>query len=206
MIAEVWDAKFKINEILASILEAQKNKEAREFYPGYQGWSVLSEDGSVFSGWNEEAVVMNDKGEMDLQKSYEKKMQLGLNNNAVHKTPTEFMTPELNEVYDIIKSKNLNPCRMRISILKAGSELYWHSDAPPDVYSVRLHIPLYTNAETYFETEDAREHLFANGNAYFLKVNRRHRVVNYGKTDRWHLIMDVTDTDGFTKFHAVSNK
>lgn len=205
MIAEIWKAGFDIQKIHQSIILAS-TKEAHEVYPGYQGWSVLSEDGSLYSGWNERAVVFNEKGEMDLEKSYAKKKELGLINDLKHIQPTELMTDELKKVVDVVSSKGLSPCRMRISILKAGSELYWHSDAPRDVYSVRLHIPLMTNAEAFFETEGEREHFPANGDAYFIKVNQRHRVVNYGKTDRWHLIMDVTDTEGFTRFHSVSGK
>ncbi len=202
MIAEVWETNFNIQKIYQSIIEAGKNLAAKEVYPGYQGWSLLSEDGTVYSGWNESAVVFNDKGEMDFIKSYEKKKSLGLMNDSKHNIPTELMTPELNEIFDFISSKGLNPCRMRVSVLRAGHELYWHSDAPENVYSVRLHIPLITNDQAFFETETEREHLVANGNAYFVKVNRKHRVVNYGTTDRWHLIMDVTDSHGITKFHS----
>lgn len=205
MIAEIWKAEFKIHDIYQSILKA-RTKEAREVYPGYQGWSILSEDGGLFSGWNDEAVVFNDKGEMDLEKSYARKKELGLINDLKHIHPTELMTPELERVVELVTSKGLKPCRMRISVLSAGSELYWHSDAPKDIYSVRLHIPLFTNDQAFFETENEREHFPANGDAYFIKVNQRHRVVNYGKTDRWHLIMDVTDTEGFTQFHSAKDK
>lgn len=202
MIAEVWEANFKIQEIYQSIMDASKKLQAKEVYPGYKGWSLLSEDGTIHSGWNEDAVVFNEQGEMDPVKSYEKKRYLGLMEDSKHNMPTELMTPELNEVFNFIASKGLKPCRMRISILKAGHELYWHSDAPENDYSVRLHIPLITNDQAFFETELERGHLAANGNAYFVKVNRKHRVVNYGPSDRWHLIMDVTDVDGFTKFHS----
>lgn len=205
MISEVWNAGFNIRKIYESLQNISEKHSAKEVYPGYAGWSVLSEDGSHLSGWNENAVVFNQYGEMDLLKSYELKKSLGLMSDQKHNLPTEFMTDELNAVYLKVSEAGLEPCRMRISILKAGHELYWHSDAPPEVYSVRLHIPLITNSESFFETENEKEHFKADGSAYFVKVNQRHRVVNGGSTDRWHLIMDVKDTRALTQFHQFKN-
>lgn len=192
MIAEVWEANFKIKEIYESIIAGQKKFLTKEFAPGYLGRSILPEEGSVYHHWESENILLTSKGELNLERLDQSK-----NDSTI-----SFTTPELIEVYNIVASKGLNPVWMRLGILKPGGMLPWHLDGVPDKHYVRLHIPLMTNPQCFFETETEKEHLEANGNAYFIRVNTTHRVYNHGLTERWHLIMDVTDSVGMTKFHS----
>ncbi len=201
MISEVWETGFDIAIVIESVSGLITHFPAKEPFAGYGGWSVLSHNGKVDSGWNEEAVVLNEQGEMDMLESAKKIQELQLPKSKEHIQPTPFLTEPLKKIVEQVSEKGLKPCRVRLSRLKAGSTLYWHQDERSDVYCVRLHIPLITNSKCFFETEEGKEHFAANGNAYFVKVNVRHRVINQGTTDRIHIIMDVRDELNFTQHH-----
>lgn len=77
-------------------------------------------------------------------------------------------------------------------------ESIWHRDAPSEIPFYRLHIPILTNPKCLFVWEEKKLHLEANGSAYIVCVNKMHKVVNHGDSDRFHLVMDIewpTSTD-----------
>lgn len=123
----------------------------------------------------------------------------------------------------------LNPRRMRISKLAAGSTLKVHNDMGFGIkkYAVRFHIPLITNEEVEWimfdeslnykgyippdknqwsewikKNEDkviSRFHLQA-GKAYLIKTNNIHTVTNPSPEDRYHVNCNVWDVMSGTKF------
>jgi hypothetical protein len=119
-----------------------------------------------------------------------------------HKNPTPICTGYLAEVMQKIMNLSLEPCRARISLLKAQGETSWHIDSQPGTYAVRLHIPIVTNEKAKFCTEsEGAAHLPEDGSAYLLRVDRFHQAINHGAEDRYHLIMQVWDRDGISRFH-----
>jgi hypothetical protein len=85
----------------------------------------------------------------------------------------------------------------RARVLKLGpqSGLPFHSDYLQDnqFSKTRIHIPLLTNSDAYFEWDIdgkiIRRHLPADGSAYFVNVSHRHRVVNENPHDsRLHFV------------------
>jgi len=57
--------------------------------------------------------------------------------------------------------------------------------------SVRIHIPITTNAAVEFELNRRRVILEA-GSCWYLRLSDPHRVANRGDTDRIHMVIDAT--------------
>lgn len=118
--------------------------------------------------------------------------------------PTTICTGYMREIMQGLDSMGLNPRRARVLRLSAGTESSWHVDGQPHVYSVRLHIPIITNRQCYFNYENESFHMAADGNAFLVKVNRRHMVHNKSDEDRFHLVVNVWDQRRETRFHQYT--
>ncbi|WP_201276831.1 hypothetical protein [Microbulbifer sp. ALW1] len=145
----------------------------------YIGWAVTSRDGSLNDGVRR--ISSNDK------------------NNKRGKEKTKICNGYLNEVLQSIKSKNLQPYRARIMQLKSnGKEMPFHVDEKKEAW--RLHIPINTNPESYFEwrRKDGsieRVHLPADGSAWLVRVDVEHRATNLDpdNKNRVHLLMGLNE-------------
>jgi hypothetical protein len=84
-----------------------------------------------------------------------------------------------------------------INNLPAKAECLPHIDhALMHVLSRRLHIPLWTNPNAHFalrSREGNKNFNLGVGNVYEVNNQILHAVGNYGKDDRWHIIIDVMD-------------
>lgn len=60
-----------------------------------------------------------------------------------------------------------------------------HSDGPT---SKRLHIPIETNESAWFQIEETRYHLPADGSAYLVNTTKNHCVGNDGDSPRTHIV------------------
>lgn len=178
--------EFVINNVLIHPITLQVK--------GWGGWSVYSSNGSLEDGWSNwhAALESGDRDEV-LQKL--KKMDF--KGTDVYDKPTQIFTGYLKEVIETIESYNLNPKRVRIANLKSGSIGVWHQDSFSDLPAYRIHIPIFTNSSCFFEQENISSHMPADGTAYVICVHKKHRIVNYGKTDRIHLIMNVDLPENF---------
>lgn len=165
----------------------------------FGGWSVLSSNGAYQDGWHQGHRRYRTDLNQDLVEEELFKKNVQSESNYI--LPTEICVGPMQRLIQQIQNLNLHPARARVIRLVAGGSTSWHQDAALGVYAVRLHIPIITNSGCFFEIQGEKEHLAADGSAYFLFVNRLHRVVNEGATDRFHLVMDVQDRNRITKYH-----
>ena len=81
---------------------------------------------------------------------------------------------------------------VRLMKLSAGSSIKEHCDHDLDYEQgvVRLHVPVVTNRKVKFYLNDSRV-VMQEGECWYLRLSDPHRVVNGGKTDRVHLVIDA---------------
>ena len=204
MIYELWQKKFDIHRLQKHLFDFVLPLEATYQSPAFGGWSVLSSDGSHTDGWhNGHTLYANTQPNTEY--NIARLAEVGGKHSAEYVIPTDICHGYMEEVIKTIEDLQLFPRRARIIQLAAESESIWHRDAANSTYAVRMHIPLLTNDFCYFETENEKAHLPADGSVYFLYVNRIHRVINNGKTHRYHLVMDITDKSNVTTYHRYQD-
>ncbi len=166
----------------------------------FGGWSVLSSNGSYLDGWG--------SGEKAFQPDFmpgatmeEKCAAVGLRPISEYSKPTEVCHGYLAEVIEEIARAGFQPIRARLSLLMPHGRSTLHRDGPDGEYAVRLHIPIITNEKCTFHCDEGVAHLPANGRAHLIRVNRMHQVFNESDQHRIHLLMQVKDTRGISKFH-----
>lgn len=169
----------------------------------FSGWSVLSSDGSCEDGFQNGSALYIERGGVRVPDIEAMKLA-GVKPNEAYRIPTEICTGYLKEVMDQIEALGFYPCRARITKLAAKTRLDWHRDGHDGEYAARLHIPIITNPQVIFETEEGPSHLEADGSAYLLRVNRMHRVLNDGDDPRYHLIMNIFDTQHRSMHHRYN--
>lgn len=201
MVAEKLDLFFDVTKLIQHLNDIVMTQEMVRCSPSFGGWSVLSSDGTYQDGWQPGHLLLApnimEKEKIVIQSTIPRKF-------SDFTLETEICTGYLLKVIDRVRSLHFKPYRARIICLSPGGESVWHRDARDDQYAVRLHIPILTNEGCFFETLGDRAHLPADGSAYALFVNREHRIVNHGKTPRYHLVMNIVDESGVTKFHCKS--
>ena len=171
--------------------------------PKFMGWTVLSSDGSYRDGCPKVRTPYNPEDFDDLDDVQNFMQKSGVE----YCLPTEICTGYVQEIITSWEEIGLVPRRVRFMLLKSGGSCPMHRDAPDWLYSVRLHVPIITNPGAFFEVEgEGSQNLLADGGAYFVKVNRNHRVYNDGPDDRVHLIADVYDTKGISTHHRYTDE
>lgn len=153
--------------------------------PGFGGWSITSQTGSWQDGWRKENEAVLDP--------------------ITYSKPTELCIGYMKEVLDDIKSKGLQPTKVRINNLPPYSKSTVHRDYPANNFRARLHIPLLTNEQCCHiiynnnDVEQTRIHMAANGSVYMFWANLKHQYINKSNENRYHVVMDVIDTKGITE-------
>jgi hypothetical protein len=90
--------------------------------------------------------------------------------------------------------------RSRLMRLAPGSGVPEHADINYHWHTrVRLHIPVFTQAEVRFHCDGEAVHMAA-GEAWIFDNWRRHHVENKASQDRIHLVADTTGTASFWRF------
>jgi hypothetical protein len=146
----------------------------------YDGWSITSRDGSTADG----------------VKRIDPKPKPGVSNRR-GTVPTSLCQGYMLEVLARIATAGLSAYRVRVMRLASeGFSMKTHRDS--DVESWRLHIPIITNPDSFFEwTPDGapprRVHLPADGSAWLARVDVPHRAVNLSEssTVRVHLLTSL---------------
>jgi hypothetical protein len=168
--------------------------------PYFGGWSVWSSDGDYKDGF-QRGQLMYEPSFMPGLTITEKATALGIKPREMYRVPTKICFGYLSELVEQIRAIGLEPARVRLSVLKAGGHSTNHRDAPLGRYSIRLHIPIFTNPKAVFVCEGEEVHMPANGSAYIVDVSREHQVFNRGSTDRIILLADIVDRPWITNFH-----
>jgi hypothetical protein len=168
----------------------------------FGGWSIQSASGDYTDGWQKGYKCYTpDPLTGNMKFDAEKAARIGLKPTSDYIKPTQINFGYVTEVIEQIEALGLKPRRARFSLLKGYGKSRLHRDAPDDVYSVRLHIPIITNETCTFESNGEAAHLAADGSVYILYVNRLHQIFNRRPEDRVHMMADVCDTRGVTKYH-----
>lgn len=166
----------------------------------YGGWSVLSSTGDTLDGWHSGSDYFKDK---KLEKRYREPgaflKSIGAKDGRNYIKPTPICSGYLEVVVQKLIKMGLCPHRTQIARLKANSSIPWHRDSKEDQYCVRIHIPIQTNTGCFLEYENSRHFLPADGSIYLIDASSKHRVVNEGDTDRYHLVSYGYDLLGASK-------
>lgn len=90
--------------------------------------------------------------------------------------------------------------RSRLMRLAPGASVSEHADINYHWHTrVRVHIPVFTQAEVRFHCDGESVHMAA-GEAWIFDNWRRHHVENNATSDRIHLVADTTGTAAFWQF------
>ena len=153
------------------------------------GWSITSSTGEIYDGWQ-----TGEKVYAESTSDEEKKAFLDFFSKSSFNQPTPIYNDYMAKLIEQIKREvpDLKLSRMRIAVLKPHpeSEAYWHQDSD-GAQVFRLHIPIETNDQCYFDYQNERHHLAADGSLYLIDVGKLHRAVNNSNTDRFHIIADA---------------
>lgn len=189
-----------IGKLKAHITEHVLPLEPVMVGPFFGGWSVWSSDGDYKDGYQRGQLIY-EPSFMPGASIKEKADALGIKPREMYRVPTAVCFGYLAETVNHIRAIGLEPARIRLSILKAGGHSTKHRDAPEGSYSIRLHIPIFTNPEATFSCDGEIAHMPADGSAYIIDVSREHQVFNHGTSDRIILLADVVDRPWITKLH-----
>lgn len=100
---------------------------------------------------------------------------------------------------DVLDSFRCPLQAVRLMRLTPGSRIKEHTDLELNVEegTVRIHVPVVTNAEVEFYLNRSRVVMEA-GSAWYLRLSDPHSVYNKGATDRVHLVIDAVANDWVT--------
>lgn len=143
----------------------------------YEGWSITSRDGTTSDG-----VKRINRG----------------GSGPRGTIPTPLCKGFMSELLVDLSRHKLFHYRARVMRLVGGEfEMKFHHDA--DVEKWRLHVPIETNPESYFEWRlpngsIEKVHFPADGSAWFVRVDQTHRATNEGpaSSQRIHLLMSLS--------------
>ena len=156
------------------------------------GWSITSSDGSIHDGWQAGEKVNDPEATAQTKNDL---LELFTKNSFT--TPTPLFKDYILEVVQRIKEidPKIQLSRIRIAVLAPHdeTEAYWHIDGDlrDNEKKFRLHIPIITNEKCFFDYENERHHLDADGSIYIIDVSKKHRAVNLSNESRYHLIMNI---------------
>lgn len=204
MIYEKINLSLDLQAMKSELLTLKEHYPIELRKPQYGGWSLQSTNGSYKDGLCAKIVPFNgphNKGpSWNPETDDEKKMVTTQDHNQL----TDAALPYFKSIIQKLETLGLHPRRTRILLLAPNSPMRWHQDGASEHYQVRLHIPIETNEQCFFETENGRAHMAADGTGYFIHTNYFHRAVNFGSTPRYHFVSYVWDTLGITKHHQYN--
>ena len=162
---------------------------------------------------NEIKNIQNEVKNLDLKnfKSHDSKLYRGgdwkslviIEDNNIN---LELLTklPTVNKIYNKIQDMKLEILRLRILKLEKGSIITQHNDRHGNFgiekdQKIRFQIPIFTNPKVIFYLWDWKNvinkiHMNV-GNAYYIDVRKLHCVVNKGNSDRYHLVIDIKNSN-----------
>lgn len=117
-------------------------------------------------------------------------------------TPMLRGSPYFREVLAVFKCEITSVRLMRLgpgSVIKEHKDL----DLSAEGGTARLHIPILTNPGVEFELNRTRV-IMEPGTVWYLRLSDPHRVVNNGRTDRVHLVIDTAVNDWLAAMLAAA--
>jgi len=183
-------------EALRAYYESEiRPQPAQPYYDNgasYVGWSITSRDGSTHDG---------------VQHVRRTGANVAATRQAV--VPTALCGGAMKAVIDRLAGTGLEPYRARVMALADHDfDMSFHRDAERETW--RLHVPIVTNDGAFFEWQVdgrlIREHLPADGRAFFVRVDQIHRAVNEGRGrgERVHLLMGLAQNPAPRRFGPQS--
>lgn len=201
IIAEKIVARVNCQQLFKSVEPLLEKYPAVMRSPAIGGWALQSTNGSYKDGWSLDFCPFNGPDNRGPAWTPQNELERGLPSIQEFVKPTEVLTPEFSQLLLDLDRQGLHPRRARIIALMPGKSSVWHQDGSKRFYQTRLHIPLVTNEGCLFETEDGTYHMAADGNYYFVHINKPHRVMNNGSTIRYHFVVHVWDQKHITEWH-----
>jgi hypothetical protein len=205
LLSQIPGIKFDIHRLQSEVLEIANNY--LPVYPElpfgdkktkYGGWSLTSSTGDWKDGWESGKGMKNGVWSKELAQTQGFK---GRNGRFAQTLKTELYKGYLAEVVETFLDLGFYPVAVRIwDIPPGGHHIGPHTDMPVNGYSVRLHIPIITNDESYhiwYTNPEFKTHMIADGTAWLFKTNMLHDAYNnHASLPRYHLIMEAWDTKG----------
>ncbi len=203
---EKLDISVPVNQVTALVLAMKKQGlDWADHYSHYNvahTWKAVTLRGY---GGKEDFIIKPSEMSKKWKEENSEKMNWDLQDTEIR---ADF--PEAEPLIDLIPGKKH---RVRLMLLKAGSELLRHSDiTDPDAGTgdgklLRIHIPLVTNPECEVLQWQLDGKVKARnlkvGEAWYLDTRKPHAVRNKGKIDRVHLVMDVEATPDLRRLLGV---
>lgn len=205
MISEKLSLQFDVEKIREYFLSTVRNFEPVYQNGSFGGWSILSTSGDYRDGFQQghlffEKDPVTGQSKFNYERAH---AEAGFTWPRMHVTQTQVGGGYVAEVIQHIRDLGLQPHRARWTTIGAGGATSWHRDMAERLYGVRLHVPVITNPDCAFETEDGAYHMAADGHCYLVAVNKVHRAYNNGSSERIHIIMDIVDSIGYSQHHTV---
>ena len=168
----------RLREHYETVIVGQLSTPYKDNEANYVGWAVTSRDGSLSDG----------------VKRIDPK-----SGGTRGRKATEICSAYLEETMKRLESRQMTPYRVRImKLVNDGAIMGWHTDADKETW--RLHIPIITNPDAFFEWKLAEGrtesvHLPADGSAWLVRVDVSHRAVNRSMepSERVHLLMGLNE-------------
>jgi Aspartyl/Asparaginyl beta-hydroxylase len=178
-------------------------------YFGFGGWSILSRTGDWHDGWEMGHIAQNEARDLIYPNgipNYRALKYLNFSHGVEHRNPTQACKGEFVKIISQLEKMGFYPSRARVSIMQPGASTTVHQDAPSNVYMARIHIPIITNEQCIHSCEGIDLHMPADGSAYIMWVNLPHQARNTSNENRYHMLIDVYDTQRITdNFHYKDN-
>ena len=134
-------------------------------------------------------------------------IKLDPNRNNFEKDFTDLTDDAPSSLKNYLKKFNSEITKVRLLSLSGGFGIKPHVDLPY-YEQMRIHIPIFSNANVVWYVEDKSYQLPANGSSYWYDVGRSHSILNYGKTDRTVLCIHLLvykKRDGSLRFNQDKN-
>jgi len=165
----------------------------------FGGWALQSQDGDWRSGFEKGGYYRAEGGSLV---AWEKTLPV-----QEYSKRTDACVGIFAEIIDELEEKGFYPLRSRITVFDPGQATMWHTDAIPEMFSVRIHIPFITNLDCRFEVEDVGAvHMPADGHGHLVDVSPMHRAYNRGDTIRMHFLAQVWPTNYSERFIVTESQ
>lgn len=163
----------------------------------FGGWSLQTDDGDWRRGFEQGGYYENESNERftygQARPTHE------------YNKPTAACIGIFSDIINELEEKGFHPHRTRITALDPGQSTSWHLDGKENEYAVRLHIPITTNPNCYFEVRnEGIVHMPADGHAHVVDVATMHQARNEGTTSRIHFLAQVWVTQGYSEHFVVT--